>query len=129
MTYFKVIAPNSIGIAKVRIIANSGSEKTIYDVELDIRNPNPFITNVVSTVIQPKQNWSIKYNPIGMANTNTGAIEISSIPPINLNKRLSYLITYPHGCVEQTTSSVSRNWYWINLPHCCRRKRLRLSEI
>jgi uncharacterized protein YfaS (alpha-2-macroglobulin family) len=106
MTYFKVIAPNSIGIAKVRIIANSGSEKTIYDVELDIRNPNPFITNVVSTVIQPKQNWSIKYNPIGMANTNTGAIEISSIPPINLNKRLSYLITYPHGCVEQTTSSV-----------------------
>src|SRR5690606_23600385 len=25
---------------------------------------------------------------------------------INLQKRLSYLIQYPHGCIEQTTSAV-----------------------
>jgi uncharacterized protein YfaS (alpha-2-macroglobulin family) len=106
MAYFKIVAPQTIGIAKVKVTAQSGSEKTIYDVEMDIRNPNPFITNVISAIVQPKQNWSIKYDPIGTVNTNSGAIEISPIPPINLNKRLSYLISYPHGCVEQITSSV-----------------------
>jgi uncharacterized protein YfaS (alpha-2-macroglobulin family) len=41
-----------------------------------------------------------------MSGTNKGTIELSSIPPINLGERLKYLIEYPHGCIEQTTSSV-----------------------
>ncbi|WP_316767041.1 alpha-2-macroglobulin family protein [Pedobacter frigiditerrae] len=106
MTYFQVTAPNNVGVAKVKIVAQSGSEKTVYDVEMDIRNPNPYITNVVSATIQPNQTWSTKFAAIGMSGTNSGSVEVSSIPPINLNKRLSYLIQYPHGCVEQTTSSV-----------------------
>lgn len=106
MTYFQVTAPNAIGVAKVRIVAQSGAEKTAYDVEMDVRNPNPYVTNVVAATLQPKQTWSTAYSAIGMAGTNSGTVEVSSIPPINLNKRLSYLIQYPHGCVEQTTSSV-----------------------
>ena len=38
--------------------------------------------------------------------TNKVTLEVSSMPNINLTKRLNYLIRYPHGCVEQTTSSV-----------------------
>jgi uncharacterized protein YfaS (alpha-2-macroglobulin family) len=106
MAYFKVIVPNQIGTAKVTVTAQSGAEKTVYEVELGIRNPNPYVTNVVATTVQPKQNWTMKYAPIGMAGTSTGTLEVSSIPPINLAKRLNYLITYPHGCVEQITSSV-----------------------
>jgi len=106
MTYFQVTAPNAVGIAKVKIIAQSGSEKTVYDVEMDIRNPNPYITNVVSSTIQPKQTWRTSYTAIGMTGTNSGMVEVSSIPPMNLNKRLNYLIQYPHGCVEQTTSGI-----------------------
>ena len=41
-----------------------------------------------------------------MDGTNTGTLEVSSIPPINLDKRLNYLIQYPHGCVEQITSGI-----------------------
>ena len=43
---------------------------------------------------------------IGEGNGSKATIEVSSIPAINLQKRLSYLIQYPHGCIEQTTSSV-----------------------
>ncbi|HNH22538.1 MAG TPA: hypothetical protein PLY26_10355, partial [Ferruginibacter sp.] len=43
---------------------------------------------------------------IGVAFTSTAMVEISSIPAMNLQKRLSYLIEYPHGCIEQTTSAV-----------------------
>lgn len=106
MTYFQVTAPNVVGIAKVKVIAQSGNEKTVYDVEMDIRNPNPYVTNVIAATIQPKQTWRTNYSAIGMTGTNTGTLEVSSIPPINLDKRLNYLIQYPHGCVEQTTSGI-----------------------
>ncbi|MES2829406.1 MAG: MG2 domain-containing protein [Bacteroidota bacterium] len=104
--YFQVKAPEIIGVAKVKIIAKSGSEQAVYETEIDVRNPNPYITNVVSAVIKPGASWMANYKQIGMAGTNSGSVELSSIPPINLKKRLSYLMQYPHGCVEQTTSSV-----------------------
>ncbi|KIO75387.1 membrane protein [Pedobacter lusitanus] len=106
MAYFDVTVPQITGIAKVKIVAQSGAEKAVYDLELDIRNPNPYVTNVVSAIIQPGQSWTTDYLPLGIAGSNSGSVELSSIPPVNLKKRLSYLMQYPHGCVEQTTSSV-----------------------
>ena len=41
-----------------------------------------------------------------MLQSSKATLEISSIPAIDLQKRLTYLITYPHGCIEQTTSAV-----------------------
>ncbi|MGY4386263.1 uncharacterized protein YfaS (alpha-2-macroglobulin family) [Pedobacter sp. UYP24] len=106
LLYFEIMAPELAGVGKIQVVAQSGAEKAVYDVEIDIRNPNPFITNVISAALQPGESWSAKYAPIGMPGTNSGTLEISSIPPINLKKRMSYLIQYPHGCVEQTTSAV-----------------------
>ena len=39
-----------------------------------------------------------------MRGTNSGILEVSNIPPIDLGKRLNYLLQYPYGCVEQTLS-------------------------
>lgn len=47
-----------------------------------------------------------KVKSYGYKGTNKVTAELSSIPSINLKKRLGYLIHYPYGCVEQTTSSV-----------------------
>ena len=41
MIYFNVKVKHDIGIGKVKLVATSGGEKAGYDVELDIRNPNP----------------------------------------------------------------------------------------
>lgn len=111
-----------IGVGKVKVIANCGKEWAYHEIEIDVRNPNPEITQVVETVIQPGQTWNGDYIPVGMKGTNKGVIEVSSIPPINLEKRLKYLIAYPYGCVEQTTSSVFpqlylRSWTLIHYDH------------
>jgi hypothetical protein len=87
-------------------MATSGGEKADYEVELDIRNPNPPVTSVSEITLNPGQQWKTKAMPIGAVSTSSGTIEISSVPSMNLQKRLSYLIEYPHGCIEQTTSSV-----------------------
>ena len=100
-----------LGIGKVRVIATSGNEKATYDIEIDVRTPNPKITDFIETVIEPGKTWNSDYKPNGMSGTNKGTLEISNIPPVNLDYRLKYLIQYPHGCVEQTTSSVFPQLY------------------
>ncbi|HEX8516228.1 MAG TPA: MG2 domain-containing protein [Bacteroidia bacterium] len=108
---FKLKVNSMLGVGKVKIIATSGSEKAVYDIELDVRNPNPKVVNVIETVIEAGKTWTSPYTPAGMAGTNKGVVELSAIPPINLGERLKYLVDYPHGCVEQTTSAVFPQLY------------------
>ena len=106
MIYFDVKVKPNVGIGKVKLLASSGNEKADYEVELDIRNPNPPVTQVEAMVLTGGQQWKITAAPIGVAATSTAVLEISSVPSMNLQKRLNYLIEYPHGCIEQTTSAV-----------------------
>jgi uncharacterized protein YfaS (alpha-2-macroglobulin family) len=106
MAYINVKVKNKTGIAKVKIEATLGNEKTKYETEIDVRNPNPPITQVQEFTLQPGQSMNSNVSMIGEGSSSKATLEISSIPAINLQKRLSYLIQYPHGCIEQTTSSV-----------------------
>ncbi len=106
LAYFDVTVKPNTGIGKVKLTASSGSEKATYEAELDIRNPNPPVTSVSEVVLAPGQQWTTTASAIGNPTTSTATVEISSIPAMNLQKRLDYLIEYPHGCIEQTTSSV-----------------------
>jgi hypothetical protein len=103
---FDLEVAEEIGIATVKVIATSKKEKSEFDIELDVRLPNPRITKVIDGIIEAGESWKSNYTAVGMKGTNNGVIEISSIPPLNLENRLKYLIRYPHGCIEQTTSSV-----------------------
>jgi uncharacterized protein YfaS (alpha-2-macroglobulin family) len=106
IVYFDVKVKPAVGVAKVKVTATSGAAKAEEQTELEVRNPNPVITTVQESTLSAGQSWAADYKPAGMAGTNTGVLEISTIPPMNLAKRLNYLVQYPHGCVEQTTSSV-----------------------
>ena len=106
MIYFNVKVKPDIGIGTVKLVAASGGEKARYDVELDIRNPNPRVSAISSQLLSAGQQWTTSATAIGAVSASKAVLEISSIPAINLEKRLDYLIEYPHGCIEQTTSAV-----------------------
>ena len=112
---FKLELKSLTGIAKVKIVATSGKERAETSIELDVRNPNPRITEVIDTIIPAGQTWNPVYKPVGIAGTNNAMLEVSSVPPLNLGKRMEYLIHYPYGCVEQTTSSVFPQLYLASL--------------
>lgn len=112
---FKLKVKSTIGIARVKIVATCGNERAETSIELDVRNPNPRVTEVIDTIIAPGQSWNQNFTQVGIVGTNKATLEVSSIPPINLGKRLEYLIHYPYGCVEQTTSSVFPQLYLSNL--------------
>jgi uncharacterized protein YfaS (alpha-2-macroglobulin family) len=73
------------------------------------------MTDSYEAVLDPGKSWTTDYVPIGVTGTNKGTLELSTVPPLNLGQRLNYLIQYPHGCVEQTTSSVFPQLYLTDL--------------
>ncbi|MGD1846000.1 MAG: alpha-2-macroglobulin [Salibacteraceae bacterium] len=103
---FDLQVANAVGIGEVTVTAKSGSETAQYKIEIDVRNPNPRVVEVIDALVEPGKTWTSDFKAPGVAGTNKLLLEVSSIPPINLGKRLKYLLQYPHGCVEQTTSSV-----------------------
>jgi uncharacterized protein YfaS (alpha-2-macroglobulin family) len=93
------------GVGKIKIEASSGKYKADYEIEINVRNPNPYVNEVHTQLVKAGQKWSGKFNLPGSAGTNSAQLEVSTTPPINLSMRLEYLLSYPYGCVEQTTSS------------------------
>ncbi|TYP99255.1 hypothetical protein C7447_102577 [Tenacibaculum adriaticum] len=111
MAYFQLKINDFKGIGKIDIDASSGAEKASYSVEIDVVNPNPVTTEVKDLVLKSNENSEISFTSFGTAGTNSASIELSTLPPMNFTKRLQYLIQYPHGCVEQTTSSAFPQLY------------------
>ncbi len=108
---FELSSAEAMGIAKVELEASCGKEKATYVVEMDIRTPNPPKIKTYSKVLNAGETWEQNFEVFGLKGTNSAVLEVSGMPSINLNKRLHYLIRYPYGCIEQTTSSVFPQLY------------------
>ena len=102
---FDLAIAERVGVAKFKITASGAGETASQEIEIQVRNPNPYLSKVYSGTTESGQNWSQSFEPIGMLGTNEAVLEVSNIPPINLGERLDYLIRYPYGCIEQTTST------------------------
>ncbi len=108
---FDLAVKSETGIGKITVIASSGSIQSTDEIEIEVRNPNPPISQVSETFLEKGKTWNGSVVPVGVAGTNAAVLEISTIPPINLGYRLKYLIEYPHGCIEQTTSAAFPQLY------------------
>lgn len=104
MAYVDIQIPETIGVAKFNIVAESAGERASQQIEIQVDNPNEMTSEVEGTVLKAGDSWSATMSTIGMLGTNKGVLEVSNVPPFDLDKRLRYLLSYPHGCLEQTTS-------------------------
>jgi uncharacterized protein YfaS (alpha-2-macroglobulin family) len=103
---FEFDMTGATGIQTIQIIAEGHGERATYEVEIDVENPNPITQKVKDFELEPSSSMTIDYTTFGVSTTNASAIEFSTLPPMDFTKRMQYLIRYPHGCVEQTTSGV-----------------------
>lgn len=106
MVYFELDVSKAKGINTVEVIASGNGETSTYKVELDVVNPNPITSKYENTELEANSSQTLEFSTIGVSGTNSATIEFSTLPPMDFSKRLQYLIKYPHGCVEQTTSGV-----------------------
>ena len=104
--YFELEVAKQLGKAQIDVKANSGQDKAYETIEIAVRAPNPHISKTQSKVLEANKNWEVNYKAIGITGSNSTKLTVSKIPNLDLQKQLDYLIKYPHGCIEQTTSSV-----------------------
>ena len=98
----------TLGKSKVEIIAQSQTQAGIVNAKQTIHIPVNAQTlaekRFKKTKIEAGQSWSESADLFGIEGSQQVALELSLMPPMNLQNRLQYLIGFPHGCVEQTTS-------------------------
>ncbi len=128
MAYFKMKVNEKIGTGKIKVTAKSGNESAFQEIEIEVRNANPVMTQSEGFVIEPGEQLDIPYRFFGMEGTNTGQVTFSGIPDFNLDKHLQYLIRYPYGCLEQTVSSVFPQLYLSDLVDLSQDRKIRIDR-
>lgn len=102
VVWFKARINRQTGVTTLRTEARSGNERTTVSEEVSIRIPNPRITSIEEK--EAGSGKAVSFNTAINGVQPASVLEISSIPPLNLEHRLNYLLEYPHGCAEQITS-------------------------
>ncbi len=98
-------AAERLGTGRVKFTAVSGEHRVESEVAIEVRSSNPPTTRLQTKLLSPGETWTTRVSPHGIPGTNRATLEISALPPLNIENRLAYLVQYPHGCLEQTTSS------------------------
>lgn len=115
MAYFKLKVADYKGVGKVVVEASGNGERASFEIPIDVMNPNPPTTLVQDIILEPQTEKIIDLATFGIKGSNTAQIECSTLPPMNFNGRMQYLIRYPHGCLEQTTSSAFPQLYLLDI--------------
>ncbi len=108
---FRVKAAGAPGLGRVTVRGASGAERATQTIEIDVRVPSEPVTDVQRAEIRAGGRWVTDVRPLGLPGSNRLTLEVSRIPPLDLDRRLRYLVTYPHGCIEQTTSAAFPQLY------------------
>jgi uncharacterized protein YfaS (alpha-2-macroglobulin family) len=112
---FRVRVKRMAGIGTIKVNATSGNETAKDEIEIDIRPSNPVVREIAAFTVEKGASMTAQLKYFGMLGTNKAVVEVSDVPAIGLEKRLDYLLSYPHGCLEQTTSSAFPQLYVGNL--------------
>ena len=108
---FILQAGSKVGAAGVNILATAPGAEAGHGIEINIRMPVGPVLDLVKATLPAQETWEKEIRFPGMPGTNRATLEISRIPPLNLERRLTFLIRYPYGCVEQVVSSLFPQLY------------------
>ena len=112
---FTLKTTGGIGPGEVRYRATGGSERVEDTIAIPVLASNTAITQTTRLEVKPGAAATQEVVPFGLQNTNSVIIEASSLPALNLEKRLDFLIQYPYGCLEQTLSAAFPQLYLKSL--------------
>ncbi|MGM0501792.1 MAG: alpha-2-macroglobulin family protein [Bacillota bacterium] len=114
---FDLAAAEEIGKAtiKFKAVDKSNNYQSEKEVELAVRPYNPYIYKGLDKIVAAGEQVVLPVPEKGIENSNYAGVSLSKHRSINLKHRLQWLIRYPYGCIEQTTSSVFPQLYLGNL--------------
>lgn len=108
---FRLTAVSGTGQGAVRLRAVSGSRRAESQVFLPVLAVNPRTVRAHTVEVKPGETRSLPVRPFGVEGSNQVLVEVSALPSFQLEKRLQFLVQYPHGCLEQTLSTAFPQLY------------------
>lgn len=103
---FNIEVDPVIGEAKVKVIATSATYRAEKTIDIAVRAYSPYTYLSTEKVIKSGESVVFIVPEEGIKNSTSAQVTLATRKGLNLNHRLKYLIRYPYGCIEQTTSSV-----------------------
>ncbi|MBS1774032.1 MAG: alpha-2-macroglobulin family protein [Bacteroidetes bacterium] len=112
---FNIAAQQSIGAGKVTIAVKGMGETFINETDISIRPTASLQKMYSSGTVTETSNGNISPQCNFIPTTIRGKLVLSKSPLVAFSKNISYLVQYPYGCVEQTTSAVFPQLYYKDL--------------
>ena len=100
-----------VGVQTLRFTAESGAWVARQKVNLPVRVGSPPSSHSTRLELEAGESIQLQFKPYGLPGTRSGSLELSRIPKLQIDTQLRYLIGYPHGCAEQTTSKAFPQLY------------------
>jgi uncharacterized protein YfaS (alpha-2-macroglobulin family) len=123
---FRIKAGDVPGAVRISLAADSGSATAGQSIDLEVRALGAAVSSVIGASVDGGKTWSQDISYPGAPGSNSATIELSRLPPLDLGENLQWLIGYPHGCAEQTTSKAFPQLY---LPQAVSLSADRLDEV
>ncbi|MBN1425467.1 hypothetical protein JXA88_13015, partial [Candidatus Fermentibacteria bacterium] len=103
---FSMRAAASAGVATVRVEAKSGSHTAWVETELAVRPVNPYMYEAKEFSIRPGERIDFVVPALGLEGTRRAGVRMAAMPGLRFGNRLTQLIRFPYGCIEQSVSAV-----------------------
>ncbi|GEM_PF-3235057 len=104
---WRVKANNAIGVARCTLNIEMGETHWEDTIELAVRPVEAFTVSSQSIVLPPGESLELSDPAEMLEGTLQRSFQVSSLPALQLEGAVQYLLRYPYGCLEQTVSAAS----------------------
>ena len=112
---FRVTAKQLIGAGSIVITATGLGETFTEKTEITVRPAVSLQKTTVSGVVAGGQSQTLQLAGNFMPGTARASVTLSRSPVAQYGRELTYLLGYPHGCIEQTISKAFPQLYFADL--------------
>jgi uncharacterized protein YfaS (alpha-2-macroglobulin family) len=112
---FNISAANAIGAGKVLVTVKALNETFTNETELAVRPPASLQKEFLAGFAKAGSTENICAGHRFIPKTYSGQLVVAASPLVQFSKSIQYLVQYPYGCVEQTTSAAFPQLYYGDL--------------
>jgi len=105
-TSFSFNVQKRLGIADFVITANGLGETTVKRIQVPVRSSGNYVSLSDGGLVDAATPKTIQIPKVFELGTENQALRISPAGLLEFTGSLGYLLQYPHGCLEQTTSKL-----------------------
>ena len=103
------------GVIHIKLTANDGIDSSHLIFELPNRPIQPLVTKYESGIVNKDLAAFFALPGDWIVNTDQYIIQTSGLSTVGFKRNIDYLLRYPYGCLEQTTSRVFPMLYYNDL--------------